>query len=90
MGGDESWNQVVGHEIEREKQILQPCVCVCVCIYIYIFFPPFWLHYVAYGILVPQAGTEPEPRQWQCGVLITGLPGHSLSFTGDDKMGITG
>ena len=36
----------------------------------------FWLHRVAYRILVPQPGIEPGPWQWKRQVL-TGQPGNS-------------
>ena len=33
--------------------------CLLVCSLLFFFF--FWLHSIAYGILVPQSGVEPEP-----------------------------
>ena len=49
-------------------------------------FPPahhlffFWPHHVACvgSSLVPQPGTRLAPLHWECGVLITGLPGTSF------------
>ena len=43
----------------------------------FFFFFFLWLHYAAYGILVPQQGSNPRPLHWKCGVLTTGPPGKS-------------
>ena len=37
-----------------------------------------WLHYEAYGILVPRSGIEPMLLHWELRVLTTGPPGKSL------------
>lgn len=42
------------------------------------FFFPIWPRCATYGILISWAGFEPQPLQWACGVLITGLPGSPL------------
>ena len=40
----------------------------------------FWLHPIAYGILVPQPGIKPALSALEGGVLPTGLPGLSLKL----------
>ena len=40
----------------------------------------FWLHHVAYRIVVPQPGIQPGPQQWKCWVLTTGPLGNSLAI----------
>ena len=39
-----------------------------------------WLCHAACGIIVPQAGIEPGPLQWEHRVLTTGLPEVPMSF----------
>ena len=43
----------------------------------FLFFFFSWPHHTACGILVPQTGIEPRPRQWKHQVLTTGPPGNS-------------
>ena len=46
----------------------------------FLFFCFLWQHWASCGILVPQPGIEPGPRQWKCPVITTGEPGNSLQF----------
>ena len=39
----------------------------------------FWLYPITWGILAPWPGIEPRPLQWRWWILVTGLPGNSLT-----------
>ena len=47
-------------------------------IHIWMNISSFWPHHGAWGILVPQPGTEPEPPEWEAWSLTTGPAGKSL------------
>ena len=47
----------------------------------------FWPCHLTCGILVPQPGIEPRPRQWERRVLTTGPPGNSPHIAGSDEAG---
>ena len=52
-------------------------IYLVICLFMYL---NFWLHPIAYGILVPRPGIKPALSALEGGVLPTGLPGLSLKL----------